>query len=84
MLAPKAHMLVFFPRPKPEACAVEAVVDRPGDSSQAGVVRGDGNRLSLFLQAAERDAATAGLARQIFLFLERARRNPNLRFEAAE
>ena len=40
--------------------------------------------LSLFLRAAERDAATAGLARQIFLFLERARRNPNLRFEAAE
>ncbi|HEY6322211.1 MAG TPA: hypothetical protein VJA16_11700 [Thermoanaerobaculia bacterium] len=40
--------------------------------------------LALFCQAAEREAATASLARQVLAYLERARRDPELRFEEAQ
>jgi tetratricopeptide (TPR) repeat protein len=39
--------------------------------------------LTLFRQAAEREQATAGLARRVLAFLEQARHDPDLRFSPA-
>jgi len=39
--------------------------------------------LRLFCEAAKKEEATAGLARQMVEYLNRARHNPELRFELA-